>query len=82
MKVSTQYAASHFEELATAVHNGEAVEIACTGRPTLQLVRSNGFAVPERVLGVGKALTNLPDEEELERIDREWKREIEEKVIG
>jgi hypothetical protein len=35
-----------------------------------------------RVLGAGKAICPLPDEAELERIDREWKREIEEKVLG
>jgi hypothetical protein len=32
--------------------------------------------VGQRVLGAGKAIHPLPDEEELERIDREWKREI------
>jgi hypothetical protein len=35
-----------------------------------------------RVLGAGKAIHPLPDEAELERIDREWKREIEDKVLG
>jgi hypothetical protein len=31
--------------------------------------------VNKRVLGAGKAISPLPDEDELERIDREWKRE-------
>jgi hypothetical protein len=38
--------------------------------------------VGQRVLGAGKAIVPLPDEAELERIDREWKRELEEKVLG
>jgi antitoxin (DNA-binding transcriptional repressor) of toxin-antitoxin stability system len=37
MKVSVQYAAEHFEDLVSAVHNGEAVEIACAGQPALRL---------------------------------------------
>jgi antitoxin (DNA-binding transcriptional repressor) of toxin-antitoxin stability system len=86
MKVSVEYAAEHFEDLVSAVHNGEAVEIACAGQPALQLVRSGQFKsnlnAGKRVLGAGTALTHLPSEEELERIDREWKREIEDKVIG
>ena len=82
MKVSVQYAAEHFEDLVVAAHNGEAVEIACAGQPELQLIRSSAVKSPKRILGAGKALTHLPSEEELERIDREWKRELEEKVIG
>ncbi len=84
MKVSVQYAAQHFEDLVSAVHNGEAVEIACAGQPALRLVRTGEQATPtaKRVLGAGTALTHLPSEEELERIDRQWKREIEEKQIG
>lgn len=30
----------------------------------------------KRILGAGKAFTNLPNPEELEQIDREWKREM------
>ena len=86
MKVSVQYAAEHFEDLVLAAHNGEAVEIACAGQPALQLVRFSDVEVSEpvgqRVLGAGKAIVPLPDEAELERIDREWKRELEEKVLG
>jgi len=36
----------------------------------------------ERTLGAGKAITHLPSEEELERIDGEWKDEIEGKLLG
>lgn len=74
--MSVQYAAEHFEDLVVAAHNGESVEIACAGQPALQLVRTNAVEVPNRVLGAGKAFTHLPGEEDLERIDREWKREI------
>jgi antitoxin (DNA-binding transcriptional repressor) of toxin-antitoxin stability system len=83
MKVSVQYAAEHFEDLVSAVHNGEAVEIACAGLPALRLVRSSASPAPptgKRVLGAGTAFARLPSEDELERIDSEWKREIEEKM--
>ena len=86
MKVSVQYAAEHFEDLVSAVHNGEAVEIACAGHPALLLVPS---AAPKpaprmgkRILGAGTAFSHLPRPEELERIDLEWKREIEDKTLG
>jgi antitoxin (DNA-binding transcriptional repressor) of toxin-antitoxin stability system len=86
MKVSVQYAAEHFEDLVSAVQNGEAVEIACAGQPALRLVRSNAsqpVARPgKRILGVGKAFTHLPSPEGLKRIDREWKREALEKRFG
>ena len=86
MKVSVEYAAEHFEDLVSAAHNGEAVEIACAGQPALQLVRSGTFKASEnagkRVLGAGTAIAQLPSEDELERIDREWKREIQDKAIG
>ena len=85
MKVSVQYAAEHFEDLVSAVHGGEAVEIACAGQPGLRLVRSNtpepALRSGKRMLGAGRAFAYLPNPEELERIDREWKREIEENAI-
>jgi hypothetical protein len=34
-----------------------------------------------RILGAGKAFSRLPSEEELERIDREWKRELEDRLV-
>jgi antitoxin (DNA-binding transcriptional repressor) of toxin-antitoxin stability system len=86
MKVSVQYAAEHFEDLVFAVQNGEDVEIASEGRPALLLVRSIKsepvFPAGKRILGVGTALAYLPGEEELERIDREWKRELEGKTFA
>lgn len=83
MKVSAQYAEEHFGDLVAAVDNGEAVEIARPGKPALQLVRSAGIEAPkQRILGAGTALKYLPSEEELERIDREWKLAIEERIIG
>jgi hypothetical protein len=83
MKVSAEYAVEHFEDIASAVDNGEEVEIARPHKPALQLVRSDmSVRMGKRVLGAGTALTALPSEEELERIDREWKREIDDKAIG
>ncbi len=86
MKVSAQYAAEHFEDLVVAAHNGEPVEIACAGKPGLQLVRSavaNPAApLAQRVLGAGKAIFPLPEEAELDRIDQEWKHAMDEKTFG
>ena len=69
----------------SAAQNGEAVEIACAGQSALRLVRSNASQpaarTGNRILGAGKAFTNLPSPEELERVDHEWKREIGEKAI-
>ena len=39
MKVSTQYANEHFDELALAAERGESVEIASDSRPALLLVK-------------------------------------------
>ena len=38
MKVSVQYAAEHFEDLVSAVYNGDEVEIEQVGQPALRLV--------------------------------------------
>jgi antitoxin (DNA-binding transcriptional repressor) of toxin-antitoxin stability system len=75
MKVSVQSAAEHFEELVSGVDNGESVEIARAGKRTLRLVSPDELPLypAPRILGAGKALSYLPSEEELERIEREWK---------
>jgi hypothetical protein len=77
MTVSISYAAEHLDELLTALDHGEAVRIERPDKPTLELASTPVSAVPKpkrpRVLGAGKAIANLPSEEDLERIDREWK---------
>jgi hypothetical protein len=77
MTVSVSYAAEHLDELLTALDRGEAVRIERPDKPTLELASAPVSAVSNptrpRVLGQGKAIVNLPSEEELERIDREWK---------
>jgi antitoxin (DNA-binding transcriptional repressor) of toxin-antitoxin stability system len=86
MKVSAQYAAEHFDDLVLAVDSGQLVEIDRPDKPVLQLVRSKvAEHLPQvtghRVLGAGRAFSRLPSEEELERIDHEWKRDLEGRPI-
>ena len=63
MKVSVQYAAQHFEDLVSAVHNGDEVEIACTGQPTLRLQ-----LLPSPI---ARSLANAPWEDEAISEDEE-----------
>jgi antitoxin (DNA-binding transcriptional repressor) of toxin-antitoxin stability system len=86
MTVTVQYALERFDDLASAVDHGEAVEIARPDKPSLKLVisefRQHPRRITPRVLGAGKAFAYLPDEEELDRIDREWKQMIDDRVVG
>jgi antitoxin (DNA-binding transcriptional repressor) of toxin-antitoxin stability system len=86
MTVTAEYAAKHFDELLAAMDGGSSIEILRPDKPTLRVTAEVFEPEPrqagKRILGAGKALKYLPSEEELERIDREWKREIEEKRIG
>lgn len=83
MKVTAQYAAAHFDDLAKAVDSGEIVEIARVEKPALRLVLSHSETehAPQakRVLGAGTGLLRVPDDEEWERMDREWRKSFAEK---
>jgi antitoxin (DNA-binding transcriptional repressor) of toxin-antitoxin stability system len=48
MKVSAEYAESHFEDLSAAVDRGEEVEILRPGKAALQLVAAPAEQLPER----------------------------------
>ena len=82
MKVSAQYAAEHFDDLALAVDNGESVEIARPDKPALHLVRtvvSEATNLGPRVLGAGRGELRVPSEEEWAEMDKEWRKSFEEK---
>ncbi len=78
MTVTAEYAAKHFDELLAAMDGGSSIEILRPDKPTLRVTAE--VSAPElrpagkRILGAGKALKYLPSEEELERIDREWRK--------
>jgi hypothetical protein len=76
MKVSTQYAAEHFEDLLSVADSGQVVEIERPDKPVLQLVRSAVVEAPKpagkRVLGAGKGLLRVPNEEEWDIMHKEW----------
>ena len=86
MNVSPQYVADHYDEVAAAVTSGEVVEVSLPEKPALRLVWSSDYEdagrTEFRVLGAGKAFAPLLSQEELEQVDREWKRDVEEKMIG
>jgi len=80
MKVSLQYAASHFADLANAADNGEQIEIARPDKPTLKLVVSTpmspGKRTGRRILGSGRGELRLPTEEEWHAMDKEIEHEM------
>lgn len=83
MKVSAQYVAEHFEDLAMAVDSGQVVEIDRPDKPALQLVRLARPA-PEtsggkRVLGAGRGELRVPSDEEWNAMDKEWRESFKDK---
>jgi antitoxin (DNA-binding transcriptional repressor) of toxin-antitoxin stability system len=75
MKVSAQYAETHFSQLLSAADNGEVVEIARPDKPTLKLVPSNPAETPKptgpRILGAGRGELRVPSEQEWSEMDKE-----------
>lgn len=83
MTVTLEYAAEHFAELLDAIDAGDSVEVTRPDKPTLRL---SGEAKPDaplksgkRVLGAGKGLLRVPDDEEWERMDIEWRKSFADK---
>jgi len=77
MTVSPQYFAEHYDDIASAVNNGETVEVSLSGKPALRLVPSTAKQVPEhtgsRVLGSGTAdVRFLLDN--WDEVDQEWRK--------
>lgn len=82
MTVSPQYLAEHYDDVVSAVHNGETVEISLPEKPVLRLVPSKakdaGEQMGSRILGAGTAdVSFLLDH--WDEIDREWRKSFEEK---
>ncbi|ADW67998.1 hypothetical protein [Granulicella tundricola] len=75
MQVSLQYATQHLEELASAVDNGEEIEIARPEKSAIKLVVSAKAAQSEtegpRVLGALRGRMIVPSEEEWKKMDEE-----------
>ncbi len=81
MKVSSQFATSHFDELLDAIDRGEEVEILRTGKPRLHLVPdstsvTDSGAKPkeDRVLGAGRGELHVPGVAEWAAMDKELER--------
>ncbi len=77
MKVNAQYVEDHIAELMVVASQGEEIEIALEGRPTLKLLRVN--EAPQRgrrVLGAGRGEMRVPTEDEWQEMDRELERQM------
>jgi antitoxin (DNA-binding transcriptional repressor) of toxin-antitoxin stability system len=83
MKVSAQFAQEHFADLADAASNGEEVEIALPGKPTLFLApriagrKGTPSGRPRReLLYAGEGLVTVPTDEEWRAMDKEIEDEM------
>lgn len=78
MKVNVQYAETHLADLASAVDNGEEVEIMRPDKPALRLVVSAPASAPKpngpRILGAGRGEIAMPTDEEWRAADKELER--------
>ena len=82
MKVSAEYAETHFSQLLSAVYEGEEVRIASPDKPGVRLVvdeppREPGTRVRRKDLfGAGEGLITLPTDEEWRAVDAEIEDEM------
>ncbi len=83
MTVTLEYAAKHFEELLDAMDAGSSVEVTRPDKPTIRLSGEMKPAAPaatgKRILGAGVGLLRVPDDEEWERMDVEWRKSFADK---
>jgi antitoxin (DNA-binding transcriptional repressor) of toxin-antitoxin stability system len=83
MTVTLEYAAKHFAELLDAIDAGDSVEVTRPDKPTLRLsgeVQPAVDAAPgKRILGAGVGELRVPDDEEWEWMDKEWRKSFEDK---
>ena len=81
MTVSPQYLVEHYDDVASAVNNGETVEVSLPEKPALRLVPSKPRVAGQtgpRVLGGGTAdVRFLLDN--WDEVDREWRKSFDEK---
>ncbi len=78
MKVSAQYAATHLDDILTAVESGEEVRIDRPNKPGIRLVVDNapiGSAAPQtgrrHLFGAGKGLVTVPTDEQWDAMKKE-----------
>ncbi|MDQ2924958.1 MAG: hypothetical protein M3R43_05315 [Acidobacteriota bacterium] len=80
MQVNLQYAEEHLSDLASAVDNGQQVEISRPDKPTLKLVVSNSPSAVKktgkRILGAGRGELRVPSVEEWKAMDKELGRQM------
>lgn len=82
MKVSAQYAETHFSQLISAAYSGEEVRIASPDKPGLRLVveeRVEEVARPVRrrdLFGAWEGKIVLPTDEEWQAMDKEIEDEM------
>lgn len=82
MKVSAQYAKTHFSQLLSAVYEGEEVRIASPDKPGVRLVVEEPLQeVVARVrrkdlFGAGEGLITLPTDKEWRAMDAEIENEM------
>ena len=78
MKVNVQYAEAHLADLASAVDNGEEVEITRPDKPALRLVVSTtakaSLQKGPRILGAGRGEMRVPSDEDWLAMDKELER--------
>ena len=85
MKVSAQYAASHLDDILSAVESGEEVHIDRPNKPGIRLVVDNAPSAPtppqtgRRILGAGrrhlfgagKGLVTVPTDQQWDAMKKE-----------
>ena len=80
MKVSPQYLVEHYDDVASAVHGGEVVEVELREKPALRLVPSPvQNRTDKRVLGAGRGELRMLSDDEWERMDEKWRKSFEDK---
>ena len=81
MKVSAQYAATHFDDIVSAASSGEEVEIAVPNKPSLKLVVAHSPVLADstgrrisgggrrHLFGAGEGLVTVPTPEQWDALD-------------
>jgi antitoxin (DNA-binding transcriptional repressor) of toxin-antitoxin stability system len=77
MTVSAQYAATHLDDILSAVDEGEQVRIDRADKPSIRLIveksteRNAAQQAGRRILGAGRGELRVPSIEEWAQMDRE-----------
>ncbi len=78
MKVSAQFAATHLDDILSAVENGEEVRIDRPDKPGIRLLVERSFEPPATapngrryLFGAGKGLVTVPSDQEWRAMKKE-----------